>query len=155
MSTPHLRPHPLPSACHALTKVYAEAFGTDITSAGAAGYWEPYKLSDTPQVAIHNWGKATFDHLQALVHSPDAPRAGVSMCYATSLFRQRTADPFWADIVGGYCRAPQRQLQLYSDAVDWADPCVTEAGGAAAAAAGAPAAWVDGYSFNSLICEGR
>lgn len=40
----------LPGCC---VTVVAEAFGTDLTSAGAAGYWEPFKLSNTPQDKVH------------------------------------------------------------------------------------------------------
>jgi hypothetical protein len=99
------------------------------------------------------WGKDTFDHIQGLVHSSAAATAGVSTVHATSLFRGPEPTPFWADITGGFCRLKPEELRLYSGSPDWADPFVTEAGGAAAA--GAPQAWVDGYAFNSLLCEGR
>lgn len=33
-------------------QVVAEEFHSDLVSAGAAGYWEPYKLSDTPQEKV-------------------------------------------------------------------------------------------------------
>lgn len=44
--------------------VIAERFDQDTTSAGAAGLWEPYKLSDTPPELIKQWGQETFQHLQ-------------------------------------------------------------------------------------------
>ncbi|KIZ06364.1 D-aspartate oxidase [Monoraphidium neglectum] len=140
----------IPGCC---VQVYAEAWGTDLVSAGAAGFWEPYKLSETPDESVYRWGKDTFDHIQGLVHSSAAATAGVSTVHATSLFRGPEPTPFWADITGGFCRLKPEELRLYSGSPDWADPFVTEAGGAAAA--GAPQAWVDGYAFNSLLCEGR
>lgn len=30
--------------------IFADQFGSDLTSAGAAGVWQPYKLSETPEV---------------------------------------------------------------------------------------------------------
>lgn len=45
--------------------VIAENFDHDTTSAGAAGLWEPYKLSETPPELIRRWGQETFQHLQA------------------------------------------------------------------------------------------
>lgn len=51
----------LPSAS---VTVIAQSFGKDTTSAGAAGLWEPYKLSDTPPELINKWGKETYEHLQ-------------------------------------------------------------------------------------------
>ncbi|GBF90713.1 D-aspartate oxidase [Raphidocelis subcapitata] len=140
----------IPGSC---VSVIAEQFHSDLVSAGAAGYWEPYKLSGTPQDKIFKWGKATFDHLTDLVHSSDAAAAGVSTCYATSLFRERTPDPFWAPIVPGFCRARQEQLRRYGQSVDWGGPFAAEASGAEGA--GKAEAWVDGYCFNSLLCEGR
>ena len=47
--------------------VIAETFENETTSAGAAGLWEPYKLSDTPPELIRRWGKETFEHLQVLL----------------------------------------------------------------------------------------
>ncbi|KAI8466088.1 MAG: hypothetical protein J3K34DRAFT_524846 [Monoraphidium minutum] len=140
----------IPGCC---VQVYAEAWGNDLVTAGAAGYWEPYKLSDTPPDLVHKWGKATFEHLQGLVHSPAAAAAGVSTVYAASLFREPTPDPFWSDIVGGFCRVPPADLARYSGSADWGSQIIQEASGAAGT--GRPGAWVDGYAFNSLVCEGR
>lgn len=109
----------------------------------------------TPCPPTPRWGKATFDHIRELVHSPDAAAAGVSTVYAASLFRTPTPDPFWADIVGGFARVPPRELELYSAAADWGGAYVAAAGGAEAAAGGWPDAWADGYAFHSLVCEGR
>ncbi len=44
--------------------VIADKFENETTTAGAAGLWEPYKLSDTPPELIKRWGRETFDHLQ-------------------------------------------------------------------------------------------
>jgi len=42
----------------------AENFDADTTSAGAAGLWEPYKLSDTPEELVTAWASETYEHLQ-------------------------------------------------------------------------------------------
>lgn len=204
---PARAPRPLAPLTHAPRgQVFAEEFGTG-TSAGAAGYWEPFKLSDTPEQAIHRcrvgwqwsrrwpghapsaharmsapacrrtagrwpgshpgssavpphpagprrrWGKATFQHLRALTHSRDAAAAGVATVSAQSLFREPAPDPLWADIVPGFHRMAPEELQLYSDSVDWRSAPVAAA--LAGGPPGAPAAWVSGYAFGSLICEGR
>lgn len=162
--------------------VVAEAFGNDLVSSGAAGFWEPYKLSRTPEDRVVKWGSETYEHLRDLLHSPDAAAAGVSSVRATSLFRAPTPDPFWASAAGGVTRAPRRDLELYSSSVDWSAPDVVAAAGGgggddggddgngggdsgsgiggAPAPAPAPAAllpdrWVDGYRFDSFLCEGR
>ena len=133
--------------------VVAEAFGADLVSAHAAGFWEPYKLSQTPPDRVNAWAAETYEHIRELVHSPDAAAAGVSTVRATSLFRAPTPDPFWAPAAGGVARAPARELELYSAAVDWAAPDV--AGAAGGSGGGLPDAWVDGYVFDSFLCEGR
>lgn len=47
--------------------VVADKLEDETTSAGAAGLWEPYKLSDTPPELIRRWGRETFSHLQVLL----------------------------------------------------------------------------------------
>ena len=44
--------------------VIAEKFEADTTSAGAAGLWEPYKLSDTPIEFVTAWASETYEYLQ-------------------------------------------------------------------------------------------
>lgn len=153
--------------------VYASRFGSDVTTHGAAGVWMPYKLSETPEVLTDRWGTETFEHLVGLVHSEDAVQAGVQLCYAHCLYLAPEPDPFWKSSVHGFRRMSAQELQLFSQPVDWAD---IQAAAAAAAAleacsstssaagdgsidsytAGASAtAFVDGYTFNTVVCEGR
>ena len=47
--------------------VYANDFDEETTTSGAAGLWEPYKLSDTPAHLIQRWGKETFDFLKVSI----------------------------------------------------------------------------------------
>ena len=35
--------------------IFAEKFGGDTTTAGAAGVWQPYKLSETPEDLVNRW----------------------------------------------------------------------------------------------------
>lgn len=44
--------------------VLAEHFDSGTTSSGAAGLWEPFKLSDTPAELVRQWGSETFAFLQ-------------------------------------------------------------------------------------------
>lgn len=59
--------------------IVAAAFGADTTTAGAAGLWGPYKLSNTPEHLINCWGAETYDHLVQLAHSSLADAAGSYM----------------------------------------------------------------------------
>eukprot|EP00775_Hariotina_reticulata_P012186 gene12186-12323_t len=96
-------PQPVTWLLHALPKahitIYAEKFGSDLTSHGAAGVWQPYKLSETPEVLTYRWGKETFDHLVGLVHSDEAVQSGVEMMYVHSLHLAPEPEPFWAPSV--------------------------------------------------------
>jgi hypothetical protein len=51
----------LPSA---LITIYADKFGSDLTSHGAAGVWQPYKLSETPEVLTHRWAGYCYSRQQ-------------------------------------------------------------------------------------------
>ncbi|WIA40322.1 hypothetical protein OEZ86_013690 [Tetradesmus obliquus] len=156
--------------------IYADKFGSDLTSHGAAGVWQPYKLSETPEVLTHRWGAETFTHLMELVHSPEAVQAGVEPMYCNSLFLAEEPDPFWASTVSGFQRMRETDLALFSKHVDW--PSIQAAAAVAAAAAASSysptdscgpgdgsidaataaenaTAFVDGYSFNTVVCEGR
>ena len=53
--------HELPGASITLI---AEKFDMETTSSGAAGLWEPYKLSNTPPELVRQWGADTFAVLQ-------------------------------------------------------------------------------------------
>ena len=54
--------------------VLAEKLENETTTAGAAGLWEPYKLSDTPPELIRRWGRDTFEHLQVFLPMSCAKR---------------------------------------------------------------------------------
>ena len=53
----------------------------------------------------------------------------------------------------GFCPIRADELAHFNASVDWSNPFVAEAGGAAAE--GLPEKWVGGYQFNSVVCEGR
>ncbi|KAF6258279.1 hypothetical protein COO60DRAFT_1139840 [Scenedesmus sp. NREL 46B-D3] len=156
--------------------VYADKFGSDLTSHGAAGVWQPYKLSETPEVLTHRWGADTFTHLMGLVHSPEAAQAGVQPMHCHCLFLAEEPEPFWAATVQGFQRMRGQELDLFSQHVDWPSIQASAAAAAAAAASTAGAtgsggpgdgsidsytaaqsatAFVDGYTFNTVVCEGR
>jgi hypothetical protein len=62
--------------------VLAERFGTDTTTAGAAGIWGPYKLSDTPQddvlrwVVVFWWGRVCCPHKHQPLRQPASRPVG-------------------------------------------------------------------------------
>lgn len=66
-----------PPGSVALT-VLAERFGGDTTSAGAAGIWGPYCLSDTPAPAVLRWSRQTYDELLRLAGTEHAAAAGAA-----------------------------------------------------------------------------
>jgi D-amino-acid oxidase len=39
--------------------IYADKFGSDLASHGAAGVWQPYKLSETPELLTHRCGSSS------------------------------------------------------------------------------------------------
>eukprot|EP00878_Enallax_costatus_P022675 GHUV01024075.1.p1 GENE.GHUV01024075.1~~GHUV01024075.1.p1 ORF type:complete len:318 (+),score=45.32 GHUV01024075.1:409-1362(+) len=147
--------------------IYADKFASDLASYNAAGVWEPYKLSETPEVVTYRWSKATFDHLMGLVHSDQAVAAGVQKMYSHSLFLTEEPDPFWASTVHGFRRMSKSELELFSRPVDWSS---IQAAAAAATkdssdtpgdgsidsftVAERATAFVDGYTFNTVSVRG-
>lgn len=128
----------LPSATVTLL---AERFGSETTTAGAAGLWEPYKLSDTPADLIKRWGAETLAFyqvcccasslavlhtvrycclcgskcfcLQSLVLSADAASAGVFEVTGHQFWSEPHEDPSWADIVPRFSRLSPAELEHY------------------------------------------
>jgi glycine/D-amino acid oxidase-like deaminating enzyme len=98
----------------------------DTTTAGAAGVWGPYKLSDTPPELVVRWSRETYAHLLEIAHSPEAADAGVSRSRAVTLRTKAAVAaaaaaasplPYWADAVGGvsaFSRVPPEELELFS-----------------------------------------
>lgn len=82
---------------------------------------------------LHRWGSATFSHLLGLFQSEHAKAAGITMALGHTLLKElQPEDPFWADIVFSFKRLSSRELSMI-----------------------APPEVVDGYTYNTIICEGR
>jgi FAD dependent oxidoreductase len=129
----------------------AEQWGSDLTSAGAAGIWMPYKLSETPEDLSLRWSGATLDHLMDLVHSRSAAAAGVQPVRASCLFLAPEPDPYWSGLVTGFRRMKSRELERFSSSVDW-DGVRAAATEAEASAAATAEGWTDGYAFDTVQC---
>jgi hypothetical protein len=63
-------------------------------------------------LCVCRWGRETFEHLVALVHSEDAVQAGVQLCYAHCLYLAPEPDPFWSNSVHGFRRMSEEELQV-------------------------------------------
>lgn len=95
--------------------ILADAFEGDTTSAGAAGLWGPYKLSDTPEHLVNAWGGQTYDHLMQLAHSPDAAAAGISLCSAHSFYPEPLPElPSWHTLTHNFQLLDPRMLKVMS-----------------------------------------
>ncbi|XP_035699097.1 D-aspartate oxidase-like isoform X2 [Branchiostoma floridae] len=93
--------------------VLSEKFSPHTTSDGAAGFWEPHILNDTPQELIRRWGDETWDHLKTLYLSPVACDAGVILLSGYHLHKQPQQDPDWASTVFGFRHLTKQDLQQF------------------------------------------
>jgi len=104
------------------------------TSEGAAGLWKPFALSGTPDELVNRWGKETLDHYMDIYLSGRAPEAGILLSSAYELFEEPLDElPAWADVVPAFRRLTPADISFY-------DPSGRH---------------VDGYSYDTIICEGR
>lgn len=104
------------------------------TSEGAAGLWKPFALSGTPDELVNRWGKETLDHYMELYLSGKAPEAGILLSAAYELFEEPLEEiPSWADVVPAFRRLTATDIGFY-------DPSGRH---------------VDGYSYDTIITEGR
>ncbi len=95
--------------------ILADAFEGDTTSAGAAGLWGPYKLSDTPEHLVNAWGGQTYEHLMQLAHSPDAAAAGISLCSVHSFYPEPLTElPSWHTLTHNFQLLDPRMLKVMS-----------------------------------------
>ncbi|XP_017555411.1 D-aspartate oxidase-like [Pygocentrus nattereri] len=96
-------------------KILAEKFSPDTTSDGAAGILLPEVFPDIPLERQRYWFKETFDHLQALVESPEAPEAGVYLSSGYHVFKDVPADPkpYWSDYVFGFRFMTDREMKRF------------------------------------------
>ncbi|XP_066298628.1 D-aspartate oxidase-like isoform X2 [Branchiostoma lanceolatum] len=93
--------------------VLSEKFSPHTTSDGAAGFWEPHILSDTPQELVRRWGDETWDHLKTLYLSPVAVDVGVMLLSGYHLHKQPQQDPTWASKVFGFRHLTKQDLQQF------------------------------------------
>jgi D-amino-acid oxidase len=104
------------------------------TSEGAAGLWKPFALSGTPDELVNRWGKETLDHYMDIYLSGRAPEAGILLSSAYELFEEPLDElPAWADVVPAFRRLTPADISFY-------DPSGRH---------------VDGYSYDTIIAEGR
>jgi len=120
----------------AAVTVVAHKLGGDTTTAGAAGLWGPYKLSETSEEDVNRWAGATYRHLTDLLHTADAVPAGVAQVPVHWLHTELHGPQPWMHLVDHYAPLPAHQLARYN----------------AHGLPGTP--WVEGWYHESLICEG-
>ncbi|KAG2485422.1 hypothetical protein HYH03_015804 [Edaphochlamys debaryana] len=132
--------------------VLAAEWGAATTTAGAAGLWGPYKLSETPDELVSRWSGDTYGHLLGLCHSGAAVAAGVQMCSVNSFYSEPQPLPSWGHIPTTMHVIDPRMVQAVTRTLE--QPPITPpppappagpmppggTGGAAAAAAAAPLA---------------
>lgn len=99
--------------------VLARDLPLETTSAVAAAIWYPYRA--LPPDRVTAWSATTYAALDAL--SSATPTTGVAMVKGTEVFREKTADPWWA------AAAPTlaRETQLpdgYADGWTFATPVI-------------------------------
>ncbi|XP_061762532.1 D-amino-acid oxidase-like [Nerophis ophidion] len=93
-------------------EVYADRFTPLTTSDGAAGFWQPY-LDDKGNLKEREWNKQTFDYLLSCLGSPESVKMGVFLQSGYNLCREQTPDPSFKDIVLGFRRLSERELQMF------------------------------------------
>ncbi|KAG1658960.1 hypothetical protein FOA52_004376 [Chlamydomonas sp. UWO 241] len=128
----------LTSALRVLTEVpgstvtiVSDKLGIETTTAGAAGLWGPYKMSNTPEELVNRWGGETFEHLMGLFYSRDAVRAGVFLCYAHHVTSGYEDPPAWHNVVHNWAPMDPKHLALL------------------------PGKYTHGHSYGNVMCEGR
>ncbi|KAF0033844.1 hypothetical protein F2P81_013910 [Scophthalmus maximus] len=93
-------------------EVYADRFTPLTTSDGAAGFWQPY-LYDKGNVQETKWNKETFDYLLSCLSSPESVNMGIFLQSGYNLFNEPAPDPSFKDIVLGFRRLTERELQMF------------------------------------------
>ncbi|XP_071836960.1 D-aspartate oxidase-like isoform X2 [Apostichopus japonicus] len=111
--------------------IFADKFTPDTTGDGAAGFWEPSKIGDTPAELCLKWGKATYDHLLSIIKTGDATKLGVELISGYYFFPKQKEDPDWKDACLGFRKVTRREIDLF-----------------------APEA-KDGFFFTSVICSAK
>lgn len=99
--------------------VLARDLPLETTSAVAAAIWYPYRA--LPQDRVTAWSATSYAVFETLAAT--SPGAGVAMVEGTEVFREPTADPWWAAAVPKLAR----EIQLpdgYADGWTFATPVV-------------------------------
>ncbi|XP_028270553.1 D-amino-acid oxidase-like [Parambassis ranga] len=93
-------------------EVYADCFTPLTTSDGAAGFWQPY-LYDKGNIQETKWNKETFDYLFSWLSSPECVKMGIFLQSGYNLCTEPAPDPSFKDIVLGFRRLTERELQMF------------------------------------------
>ncbi|XP_072045876.1 D-aspartate oxidase-like isoform X2 [Amphiura filiformis] len=88
----------------------SEKFSPDTTGDGSAGWWEPYLIGDNPPLKMKRWGKATWDHLTALLRSEIGADIGIQLVAGYNLFKTFQQAPDWKDEVLGFRQVSRDEL---------------------------------------------
>ncbi|XP_072546465.1 D-aspartate oxidase-like [Salminus brasiliensis] len=95
--------------------ILSEKFSPDTTSDGAAGILLPEVFPDIPLDRQRRWFKETFDHLQGIIESPEAPEAGVFLSSGYHIFKEVPSDPkpLWSEYVFGFRFMTDREMKRF------------------------------------------
>lgn len=94
-----------------------EKFSPNTTSDIAAGILLATEYPDIPVERQRRWFKDSFSHLLSIVHSAEAPHAGVMLSSGYQIFRNVPAArrPFWSDLVIGFREMSELELQRFPE----------------------------------------
>ncbi|ELU16357.1 hypothetical protein CAPTEDRAFT_227776 [Capitella teleta] len=93
--------------------IYANRFSPHTTGDGAAGFWEPYAVGDTPVGDIVRWGQETFEWIERLAQSEEAKESGTFYVSSCHIYHEHVEDPIWKDTVHGFRRMTGNELLHY------------------------------------------
>jgi len=86
-------------------EILATAFSPETTSDGAAGYWEPIFMGDTPEETVERWSIETYHHILEHAGSPTGFSKGCFHCPAYKVFKNYEAslkEEYWTKRVLGF-----------------------------------------------------
>lgn len=94
--------------------IFADRFSPNTTCDGAAGFWMPYKVGNTPTSLCLKWSSSTFEHLLNISKSDVGNEAGVDLTSGYKFFSEYTEAPFWKDTCLGFRHVTQREIDLFA-----------------------------------------
>ncbi|XP_046839234.1 D-amino-acid oxidase-like [Xenia sp. Carnegie-2017] len=89
----------------------SEKFSPNLTSNGAAGFWDPVFLKNTPVTKIRKWGETTFKYLKSIVDSNDAHKYQMKYLTVYELHDQPAEKSELSDIFISYEQLSNKEIR--------------------------------------------